>query len=154
MQYSLWRLLLNILLALHNLNRWIVVVLIVVVLVRAYAGWLQKKGWVDLDRRVSLWTTIALDVQLLLGLVLYLGDWLPLWSDVGAVMSTPLLRLFALEHPFYALLAVIAAHVGSSGARRTADALAQHRFLALAFSLVMLFILVGMPWSRPLLRGF
>ena len=145
---------LNILLVLHNLNRWIVVILIAVALVRAYSGWLQKKVWANWDRRVSLWTTITLDVQLLLGLILYVGDWLPLWSDAGAVMSTPLLRLFALEHPFYAILAVAAAHAGSSGARRTSDAPAQHRFLALAFTLAALFILVGMPWSRPLLRGF
>jgi len=145
---------LNILLALHNLNRWVVVVLIVVALVRAYLGWLQKKAWVDMDRQVSLFTTIALDVQFLLGLILYVVNWLPLWSDVSAVMSTPVIRLFALEHPFYGLLAVIVAHIGSSRAKKAADDASKHRAIAIFFSIMVVLLLILIPWSRPLLPGF
>ena len=144
----------NFLLALHNLTRWVVVVLIVVALVRAYSGWLQKKAWVGMDRQVSLFTTIALDVQLLLGLILYVGHWLPLWSDVSAVMSTPIIRLFALEHPFYGLLAVIVAHVGSSRAKKATEDANKHKAIAIFFTIVVVLLLILMPWGRPLLRGF
>ena len=144
----------NILLALHNLNRWIVVVLIIVALVRAYSGWLQRKSWMDMDRRASLFTTIALDVQFLLGLILYIVNWLPLWSDVGAVMRTPVIRLFVLEHPFYGLLAVIIAHIGSSRAKKAADDLGKHKAIAIFFSIVVLLLIILIPWSRPLLPGF
>jgi hypothetical protein len=144
---------LNILLALHNLNRWVVVVLIVAALVRAYSGWLQKKAWVDMDRRVSLFTTIALDVQVLLGLILYIGHWLPLLSDMGAVMSTPLIRLFAVEHPLLGLLTVIVAHIGSSRAKKAVDDAGKHKAIAIFFSIATLLLLILIPWGRPLLRG-
>ena len=143
----------NIVLVLHNLNRWVVVVMIVAALGRAYSGWLQKKAWTDADRLTTLLMTIALDMQLLLGLVLYVGDWLPLWRDAGTVMNTPVLRLFALEHPFYGLLAVAAAHMGSLRAKKAPDDAGKHRTFAIFFSIVAVLLIILMPWSRPLLRG-
>lgn len=144
--------LLDIFLALHNLNRWVVIVLIVVALARAFSGWLQKKPWVDLDRRVSLFTTIALDVQFLLGLILYGVRWVPLMSDMEAVMSTPALRQIAVEHPILGLLAIIFAHIGSARAKKAADDAGKHKAIAIFFSIVTLLLLILIPWGRPLLR--
>jgi len=75
-------------------------------------------------------------------------------SDVSAVMSTPIIRLFALEHPFYGLLAVIVAHVGSSRAKKATEDANKHKAIAIFFSIVVVLLLILMPWGRPLLRGF
>ena len=58
-------------LAVHNILRWIILILAIVALVRAYWGWFGKRDWTPSDRRVGSFYSISLDVQLLLGLLLY-----------------------------------------------------------------------------------
>jgi hypothetical protein len=145
-----------ILLALHNVVRWIVVLFLILALVRAYRGWLGKRDWSEADRRAGVFFGSAMDTQLLLGLLLYLF-FSPItktaMGDLGAVMADSGLRFFALEHLFYIFLAVVLAHLGSVFARRAADPLAKHRISAILYSLAALAILLGMPWMRPLLPG-
>jgi uncharacterized membrane protein YozB (DUF420 family) len=38
-------------LAVHNIMRWVIVVLAIVALVRAYRGWLGKREWSQSDRK-------------------------------------------------------------------------------------------------------
>ena len=65
---------------------------------------------------------IALDLQLLLGLILY-GVLSPYTAaamrDFGAAMRDPALRFWAVEHLTMMLSAVILAHVGRVLARKT-----------------------------------
>ena len=60
----------SVLLALHNLVRWVVIVLAILALVRAYRGWLSSQAWSSRDRQVGVFFTSALDTQMLLGLLL------------------------------------------------------------------------------------
>lgn len=143
-------------LALHNLVRWIVVIAGVLALVRAVLGWLGSRPWTSLDRGLRVAFTASLDTQLLLGLALYLF-FSPLTEaalrDFGAAMSNAELRFFGLEHTIYMILAVVLAHIGSSRARKAEAADHKHRQIAIWFSLVVILVALGMPWSRPLLPG-
>jgi hypothetical protein len=103
---------------------------------------------------------IALDLQLLLGLILY-GVLSPYTAaamrDFGAAMRDPALRFWAVEHLTMMLSAVILAHVGRVLARKTADVDAKRKRLLICFGLAVLLMLVGMPWpgtanGRPLFR--
>jgi hypothetical protein len=58
-------------LAVHNILRWIALILAIIVLVRAYWGWFGGREWTSTDRRVGSFYSISLDVQILLGLLLY-----------------------------------------------------------------------------------
>ncbi len=58
-------------LAVHNILRWIVLILLVVALVRAFWGWFGKREWTSTDRKVGMFYSVSLDIQLLLGLILY-----------------------------------------------------------------------------------
>jgi hypothetical protein len=144
-----------VLLAIHNIFRWVVVIMALVALFRAYSGWLGKREWVPADRAVGSFFAVSLDIQLLLGLLLYfLGSWFgALTADFGGAMRSDVLRFFTLEHAFYMILAVIVVHVGSVLARRAPESLFKHRRAAIAYSLVALFLIVGVPWWRPLLPG-
>jgi hypothetical protein len=143
-------------LAIHNLLRWVVLLLAILALARAYMGWFGKREWTGLDRRVGLFFSISLDVQLLLGLILYFAL-SPLtqiaFRDFGAAMANPELRFFVLEHFFYMILAVVFVHVGAVLSRRAIEAVAKHRRAAIWFSLTVLALIIGMPWWRPLLPG-
>ena len=145
-----------IVLAVHNILRWIIALMIVVALFRAYSGWLGKRDWTSLDRRVSLFLASAMDIQFLFGLILYF--WLsPItrlaFQNFGAAMREAVLRFFFLEHALYMLVAIVLVHVGSAAARKAGEASDKHKRAALWFTLALLAILLGMPWGRPLLPG-
>ncbi|HVH27475.1 MAG TPA: hypothetical protein VM818_11970 [Vicinamibacterales bacterium] len=120
------------------------------------------KGGEDVRRleRRGLVFMIALDTQLLLGLLLY-GLLSPFTSqamqDFGGAMRDPLLRFWAVEHFTMMLMAAILVHVGRVLARNTADAGKKRKRMLVCFGLALLLILVGIPWpwmavGRPLFR--
>lgn len=145
-----------IILAVHNIFRWVVVIAAVLALVRAYRGWLRKGDWSNADRRAGVFFTVAMDIQLLLGLLLYVF-FSPItraaFSNFGAAMSDPGARFFALEHFLYMFLAVVFAHLGNTFAKKAVQPADKHRRAAIWYTLAVLAILLGMPWMRPLLPG-
>jgi hypothetical protein len=111
-------------------------------------------------QRWGLIFMIALDVQMLVGLLLY-GMLSPYTAvamqDFGAAMRDPILRFWAVEHFTMMFLAVILVHVGRVLARKTADPAKKRVRLLICFGLAFLLILLGMPWpgmatGRPLFR--
>lgn len=150
-----------IVLTLHSLLRWAVLILAVLAVARAFSGWLGKKPWSAADDQAGGWFTISMDVQLLLGLLLY-GFLSPLtaaaMSDFGAAMGSTGLRYFAVEHATLNVIAVVLAHIGRARSRRAPDALTKHRRAAIFFGLALLAVLAAIPWpflagvGRPLFR--
>ena len=145
-------------LAAHNTMRWVVLILAIYALYRVYAGLFGKKEWSDADRKALSFYAIGMDVQLLLGLLLYfvLGPWFSMMtSGMGNVMSTSSLRFFAVEHFSVMLLAVILAHVATIMAKRGATSAKKFRNGAIYLTLSVLAVLAAIPWaSRPLLPVF
>ena len=58
-------------LAVHNILRWVILILMILALVRAFWGWFGKRDWTSTDGRVGTFYSVALDIQLLVGLILY-----------------------------------------------------------------------------------
>ena len=146
-----------IILAAHNILRWFVVVLAILALVRAYRGWLGKREWGSADRRAGVFFTSAMDIQLLLGLLLYIF-FSPITkaalSDLGAAMGNAGARFFALEHFLYMFVAVVFAHLGNTFSKKAAEPHTKHQRAAIWYTLAALAILLGMPWMRPLFPGW
>lgn len=144
------------LLSIHNILRWVVLLLGFWAVYRAYRGWFSRADWGKSDRQAGLFFTIGLDTQLLIGIILYFVS--PLTStafgDFGQAMQIPELRYFIVEHIPLMLGAVAFAHIGNALAKREAPASDKQRRAAIWFSLAMLAILIAIPWSRPLLRLF
>ena len=70
-------------LAAHNITRWVVLILAAYALYRVFAGLFGKKEWSEADRKALSFYAIGMDVQLLLGLLLYfvLGNWFSLMTS-------------------------------------------------------------------------
>jgi hypothetical protein len=141
-------------LGLHNLVRWVALILAIVATVGAFSGWFGKRQWSERDRKIGSFFAIAMDIQLLLGLILYFV-YSPLTrtalADFGAAMGVADLRFFAIEHFFYMFLALVFAHLGSVLARRAPDSKAKFQRAAIFFGLSLLLILLGIPWTRTLI---
>ena len=140
-------------LTLHNITRWIVLIAGIVATVTAIIGWAKKKEWTATDNKMGLIYTISFDIQLLLGLMLYL--WLsPItqaaFKDFGAAMSNKDLRFYAVEHLSMMLLALILAHVGRVLSKK-ATGVKKFMWAAIFFGISILLVLGSIPWDRPLL---
>jgi hypothetical protein len=146
----------------HSWLRWLVLAAGVLAVTRAIGGRASGRGWQAADEAAGRWFVISLDLQTLIGLVLYffLSPYtVSAWSDVAGTMRDPFLRFMAVEHLVGMLAGVALAHIGRARVRRQTDAAQRNRQAAIFFGLSLVAILASVPWpfmaaGRPLLRGF
>ena len=146
-------------LTLHTWIRWLVILTGFMAFGRAAAGASGRKPWRPSDDRAGFWFVMALDTQVLLGILLY-AFFSPVthvaFSDFGAAMKNPSLRFWAVEHAAGMILGLVFAHVGRVRTRKT-DSLRRHRVAAIFYGLALAVVLASIPWpgtpnGRPLLR--
>ena len=147
----------GIVLNIHSWLRWVVIFAALWAIMRAaLAG---RRPWTPADDRSTRLFILSLDVQLLLGLLLYfvLSPFTrQAMGDFGAAMKVPGLRFFAVEHVFGMVIAVALAHVGAAKIRK-ASSDRKHRLALIFFILALIAVLVSIPWpgmpaGRPLFR--
>ena len=150
----------SVVLVLHSLLRWAVLALGAVAFARAVAGAQARRNWSGVDDRAGLWFSIALDIQFLLGLALYVR-FSPMtqiaFQDFGAAMGNSVLRFWAVEHAFGMIVGLALVHIGRVRIRKTADGVRRHRLAAIFFGLGLAVMLLTIPWpgmpaARPLFR--
>jgi hypothetical protein len=143
------------LLAFHGLLRWVVLAAALAAILVAASGWSGTQPASPALRRFSVIFVSAMDLNFLLGLVLYFGA-SPVtkmaFQNMAAAMKDHELRFFSVEHTTYMFLAVVLAHVGGVLVKKGKTDLKKYRGATIAFLLSLLLILAGIPWWRPLLR--
>jgi hypothetical protein len=151
-------------LSVHNILRWLVIITAILALVRAYRGWSGKMEWLKMDDRAGILFTSMVDMQLLVGLILYLFI-SPITTGAFANLSIAatdrVTAYFTFEHSFAMVAAMALAHIGRAIAKKATIAQAKFRTAAIWFSFSVLVILIAIPWpflaeeiGRPLLRLF
>lgn len=152
----------GVVLVLHSLVRWLVVIAGVVSAFKFLWGWLGRQEWRPLDGRLAALFPMLLDIQLLLGLLLYFAL-SPITTgalgNFGAAMSNPIQRFYAVEHIFMMLIALVVAHIGSALVKKRTTATAKFRISAIFIVLAFIIIFLAIPWpyvlagaGRPWLR--
>jgi|SRR6187399_2704080 len=143
--------------AIHSLLRWVVLLTGLAAAGRGIAGW-NKRSWTSGDDRAGVLFIGSLDIQMLLGLLLYLvlsptvGN---AFRNIGAAMKDPVLRFFLVEHALGMLIAIVLAHIGRVRTKKAAPESSKHRAAAVFYGLALLLILLSIPWpgmpaGRPL----
>ncbi len=117
----------------HSGWRYIVLLLLILAVVKYLLGLVQKSSWTDMDQRLGLFTTIALDIQVLLGLIL-----LAVAAPLGHLGPTE-----KFEHPTTMILALIVMHIGWSRVKKAPDEAGKFRTAALTFILTGLLVALG-----------
>src|SRR5215207_3865466 len=95
-------------LVLHSLIRWIVLASGLAAAGRGIAGW-GGRSWTAADSRAGLVFVTTLDLQLLIGLLLYVvlsPNLSVAFSNIGAAMKDSVLRFFLVEHMVGMLIAI------------------------------------------------
>jgi hypothetical protein len=145
-------------LALHSWLRWVAIVAVIGATLAALRG--RTRGIDSGADRWGLIAMVALDVQMLVGLILYfvLSPFTArAFDDFAVAMRTPQLRFWAVEHVTVMLAAVVIAHVGRVLARKAQTPEGKRKRLLICFGLATLLLLLGTPWpgmsnGRPLFR--
>jgi hypothetical protein len=145
----------SIVLTVHSILRWFVVLAAVIAAARGILGWLNDSDWTERDNRLGLFFMIGMDVQVLIGLILYVflsPVTAEAFADFGAAMASDNLRYFAVDHIFLMIVSLALVHAGRMLPKRTSETNQKHRLAALLFSMALVAILIAVPWNRPLLR--
>jgi len=132
----------------HSWARWAVIIAGAIALARAISGISGRKPWTRADDRAGSWFTMSLDIQVLLGLILYLflSPFTPSsMSEFGAAMKASGPRFWAVEHTLGMIGGVALAHIGRARSRRV-DSFRRHKVAAIFFGLALLLILASIPW--------
>jgi hypothetical protein len=141
-------------LGLHNIVRWIVLLAGAWAVFLAWRGWLGRRQWTSAEDKATRTFTRVLDVQFLIGLLLY-AVFSPLtrqaFRNLGDAMSDAPIRYFLLEHPLIMLIAIAAAHIGAVQVRRATTDAERFQRASLLYGLSFAALAGFIPWARPLI---
>jgi hypothetical protein len=151
----------SLLLFLHSALRWIVLLTGLFALIRAIAGARGRRRWMASDSTPGLFFIISCDLQLLIGLALYLvfsPTVQAAFGNIGAAMRNPEYRFFVVEHAAGMIVAIALAHVGRVRSKKAKTDDARFKGAAIFYGLALLILLGSIPWpgmpaGRPLFRG-
>lgn len=150
------------LLHLHNLMRWIILILLVINIVRHVSA--TSKPFTAMDKKLGLWLMISAHITLLLGLYQYFfgGSGFAYIQQYGmsTVMQNSVYRFWAVEHITGMLIAIIIITIGRGVSKKTYDDAVKHKRSAILFIAALLIIIAVIPWpgreegiSRALFPG-
>jgi hypothetical protein len=133
----------------HSYWRWLVLLVLLVRGLKGVVGFLQKSEYGALDKRLSLASIIVVDVQLLLGILLFaISPTIRIaLADPGGAMKNDVVRLLFVEHPFTMIVGIVLVHVGHTlGKRPTRPDPSRHRIAAAMTLLGLGILLTRIPW--------
>ena len=133
----------------HSWLRWIVLVAGLLAFARALAGRSSRRTWGPGDEAPGRWYTILFDVQVLLGLLLYV--WaspitMAARQNMAAAMGYSATRFWLIEHALGMIVALALAHVGRARVRRALTDRDRFGKAALFYGLSVLIALAATPW--------
>jgi len=145
-------------LMIHSWVRWLALIAAVGATFAAVRGKVQ--GTDSLADRWGLFAVTAVDVQMLLGLMLYLvvsPNMQEIRAHFGEAMKNAQLRFWAVEHISAMFAALVLVHLGRVLARKARTPGAKRTRLLVCFGLATVLMILGTPWpgmpaGRPLFR--
>ncbi len=133
---------------------------VVLVIIQSARGMRANAPYSQRDGRLSLFTVIVTDLQLVLGLALYTVlsplTTQGIFPHFAPAMKDRVLRFWAVEHLVTMMLAIIAIHVVRVVVKKADNSALKHKRTFYGFALVLLLLWAGMPWpwkpyGRPLM---
>jgi len=152
------------LLHLHNLLRWVILILLLVAIVRHFAGMNARRDFSNADKKVDLFLMIAAHITLLIGLYQWAaGPWglqNILSLGMGEVMKSKVYRFWAVEHLAGMLIGITLITIARGSFRKAIPAEQKHRRALILLVIALAVIFASVPWpfrgveiARPLLPG-
>ena len=131
---------------LHSAWRYVVVILLVVSIIKAFSQWFSGNAFTPTDKKIYLFTLISVHIQLLVGLVLYFISPYVQLGDMAAAMKDPQLRFWTVEHITTNIIGIILITIGYATAKRVAADKAKFTRIAVFYLIGFILIMSAIPW--------
>ena len=130
---------------LHSINRWIILILLLVTIVTAFSKWSSNKEYSEQDKKLALFTLISTHLQFIIGIILlFISN--KISFDEGWIKNAEY-RYFGMEHMLLMIIGVILITAGYSIAKRKTDAKSKFKTIWIFFGLGLLMIVFRIPWG-------
>ena len=145
---------------LHSWLRWAVLLTGLVAWLRAISGKTARRPWTPKDELWGLLLTISVDLQFLVGVVLY-AFLSPIvrqgLRNFSVAMQISVVRFFTIEHVIGMIAGIALVHIGRVKIRKAADADRKHRLAMVFYGIALVLMIISIPWpglpvARPLFR--
>lgn len=125
---------------LHSGFRYVVFVLVLVAIIQSLLGWLGKKPYTEVNRKINLFALISAHTQLLIGFVLYFLS--PYVQFNSNTMKDDTTRYFTVEHWFGMIIAIVLITIGHSKAKKIETSEGKHKTIAI-FYIIAFLVIIG-----------
>ncbi|WP_259065667.1 cytochrome B [Mucilaginibacter sp. X4EP1] len=125
---------------LHSGFRYVVFIMVVLAIIQSLLGWLGKKPYTEVNRRVNLFALISAHTQLLIGIVLYFLS--PNVQFNSGTMKNDVTRYFTVEHWVMMIIAIVLITIGHSKSKKAILPEVKHKTIAI-FYIIAFLIIIG-----------
>ena len=134
----------------HSYVAYLALIVLIIAAVNALIKYSSKAEFKDSDKKLSLFGLIFTHIQLLVGLILYFvsPNVKVFTMSMGEIMKDSNLRLYAIEHPFINIVAVILITIGFSKHKKATTSTGKFKSIAILYTIGLLLILSRIPWSN------
>ena len=130
----------------HSILRYFVLLFMLLVILQSLSGMLGKKAFKKIDKTAALVLMIICDVQLLLGLCVYMiNGWMGKLSASGG-MKDHVTRFFGLEHPLLMIIALVLVHIGYGSVKKNIADDRKYKMLFWCTVVALFLVLARIPW--------
>lgn len=123
----------NVLFEAHSGWRYIIILLLVAIIVKALIGVVSKGRWGSIDEALNRFTPISIGIGFLLGIILWIVQ--QRWTGASALESW--------EHPFTMLIATALGHATSARVKRSPTDAAKFQAALLGYLITGLVVALG-----------
>lgn len=135
------------LLHLHNLLRWVILVLLVLSVLKSYSGMKSNKTFTAGDKKIWLFTMISAHITLVLGLYQWTLGRFGLFTYIKpegvSMMKDPTLRYFQMEHPVMMIVAIVLITLGYGMSKKSVSDADKFKKAYKYFLVALILILVS-----------
>lgn len=128
----------------HSGLRWLVLAALLIAIGQAFSAWRSGTAYPGKTTPVLL-GLIFTHIQLILGLVLYLGL-SPYVRFEGDIMGDSLIRFYTVEHFVGMILAIVLITVGYARAKRQAGTPRGYKTVFWFYLIGLILIIASIPW--------
>lgn len=134
----------------HSHYRWLVFIFALVAIVLPFIN--QNDTISKKSKLPALIFMIVVDIQLLIGLILYFKfspfGWSAFGEGMSYVMKNSEIRKIAVEHFTLMIFAWIMVHIGYSKVKKASSGAQIKKQSLIFFGIALVLILAGIPWAR------
>ncbi|MDB5137261.1 MAG: cytochrome [Mucilaginibacter sp.] len=141
----------SVFLHIHSGLRYVVLLLVLLAIIRAWADWFGRKAYSEGNRKLNLFALISVHTQLLFGIVLYFLS--PFVQFNSGTMKNFDSRYWTVEHLTMMIIAIALITVGHSRSKKIVLPEGKHKTIALYYTAALLIIVVAIVVSHRSLLG-